>query len=449
MWSSCHSRPFQTEQRSRRTCLASLVARMTTSEKSARIGAFLDRLHADMATGAVSVDEVSIEFGAGEPLWISARDGDTQLDGEAALPLVVAAFLQHAGELTLDTQAVVRRRPGRVGPWAEWRECFMDALKAAEYPPSAGDGAVSPELESSTADRSTMPLLPPGDLVVTARAVNAAADVETWVRLLGGGLIVFRSAALSGVVVASGRAIVDAFAVRDGAEPLAGPAALRTLASAEQGTLSAIHLDTEIAAAVPMLWRHPAVLNGVDRRLLNIDGIFDTVAEAELDAALEVSSPDSDMVLLVRGGQLFLAYDARGSVTLTEFRSFLATPTASVTLRLPQRPRHAAHRTDMLAEAALQERVRGADGALTSDHATCDIGVPPVASEPFRGAAEGQLEQQTPSSMETAAGPPLQTVGARQAAAPWYPVGVDDDDAFVAGPTDPLEDLRHDLADLA
>lgn len=448
MWSSYHSRPFQTERQSRRTCPASLVARMTKSEKSARIGAFLDRLHADMATGVVSVDEASIEFGAGEPQCITARQGVTQLDGEAALPLVAVALLQNAGELTLDTQAVVRRRAGQAAPWSDWRQRLMDALRDAEvaFP---GEGAASPDPDGTVTDRSTMPLLPTGELVVTAVAVDAAGTVETWARLLGSGLVVLNSDSVGGVVVARGRTIVDALAVDNAAEAQAGRAALRTLTSAEQGTLTAVPLDDNILAAVPMLWRHPAVLNGVDRRLLDVDGVFATAAEVGGDGALEVSSADGDMVLLIRGGRPLLAYDARGPVTLTEFWSFLATTKATVTLRLPKHSGRFGDPTAMLAGAALPEHVQDTEGDGTRGGSRPHLGDCPTVAEPFREPAEGALEQLAPCSTETAVREPQHTRGARRATDPWYPVVVEDDESLPPAPTDPLGDLRHDLAQIA
>jgi hypothetical protein len=321
---------------------------MTSLEKSARIGAVVDRIHAEMATGVLSCPDASIAFGAGEPLSMTARTDDAELDGEPALPFVAEAFLRHASDLVMDGRAVVRRRPGQAVPWPAWRERFMSALRSAERPtgtapPTSDDRldvepmpwAVSRGVDD-TADRSDLPLVPPGEPVIRAQPMDVTVDLDTWARLLGNGVITVVGPHVRGVAVVAGRTLIDAFATEGERPGRCGLAARSALVRAEKATVSAVHLEETHAAAVPALWRLPAVVRDLHSRALNLEGLLDAVAEDAVDGLVEVWSSEGDMVLVMRAGRPDLAYEADRLISADAFVSRFAGSVGTVTVRLQE-----------------------------------------------------------------------------------------------------------------
>jgi hypothetical protein len=320
---------------------------MTSLEKSARIGALVDRIHAEMATGVLSCAGASVAFGAGEPLSMTTRSGDADLDDDQALAVVAAAFLRHAGELVMDGRAVVRRRPGHAVPWTSWRQRFIAALRSAESSPASPAAAPEDVLaepdrrpsfggDDGAVDRSDMPLPPPGETAIRGRQMDATVDLDTWAQLLGSGVITVTGPTINGVVVVAGRAVIDAFAIEAGGLGCCGPAARHALGQADSGTVSAAHLEEADASVLPALWRLPSVVLRIDRRALDLDGLLAAAAEGELDGVVEASSPDGDMVLFIHAGRPGPAYDADRFVDRDDFVSRWARGAGTASVRLQQ-----------------------------------------------------------------------------------------------------------------
>jgi hypothetical protein len=323
---------------------------MTSPQKSARIGAQVDRIHAEMATGVLSCPGASIAFGAGEPLSMTAWSGAVELEGDHALPLVAEAFVRHAGEPVMDGRATVRRRPGQVVPWSTWRERFMTALRSAELslassPPATPDVVVSNDLApylwsdvgDADVDRHDLPILPPGETAIRGRPMDATVDLDTWARLLGNGIITVVGPEVRGLAVVAGRTLIDAFAVEREGRGCCGFAARSALARAQGATVAAVHLDeSRRSDALPALWRLPLAARSLDRRAVDLPGLLEVVAEGALDAVVEVSSSDGEMILVLRAGQPVLAYTADRLTSPDEFTLRYASTAGRVTVRLQE-----------------------------------------------------------------------------------------------------------------